>query len=54
VNAVDPDFKMPQVWKTSLALDYDLSLSFPMTVTVEGMYTNSLNGVMLKNQNRRG
>ncbi|MCP6083013.1 hypothetical protein NL341_28840, partial [Klebsiella pneumoniae] len=22
VNGVDPDFKMPQVWKTSLAVDY--------------------------------
>ncbi|MDX2429881.1 MAG: TonB-dependent receptor, partial [Bacteroides sp.] len=51
VNAVDPDFKMPQVWKTSLALDYNLPVSFPMTVTLEGIYTNNINGVMLKNYN---
>ncbi len=51
VNAVDPEFKMPQVWKTSLAVDYNFTTSFPMSATLEGMYTNSLNGVMLKNYN---
>ncbi len=51
VNAVDPDFKMPQVWKTSLALDIDVPVSFPMSVTLEGIYTNSINDVMLKNYN---
>ncbi|MEJ2005187.1 MAG: hypothetical protein P8X57_09540, partial [Cyclobacteriaceae bacterium] len=53
VNAVDPEFKMPQVWKTSLAVDYNLPVSFPITVTLEGIYTNSLNGVMLENYNLR-
>jgi len=51
VNAVAPDFKMPQVWKSSLAVDFDVPVSFPLTVTLEGIYTNSLNGVMLKNYN---
>ncbi|MFC2113271.1 carboxypeptidase regulatory-like domain-containing protein [Bacteroidota bacterium] len=51
VNAVDTEFKMPQVWKTSLAVDYNLPVSFPMMVTLEGIYTNTLNGVMLKNYN---
>ena len=51
VNAVDPEFKMPQVWKTSLAVDYNLPVSFPMSVTLEGIYTNNINGVMLKNYN---
>ena len=49
INAIDPDFKMPQVWKTSLAVDYNIPVSFPMTVTVEGIYTKNMNGVMLKN-----
>ncbi len=49
INGVDPNFKMPQVWKTSLALDYDLPVSFPMSVTLEGIYTKTLNGVMLVN-----
>jgi hypothetical protein len=41
---------MPQVWK-SLALDYQVPVSFPLSVTVEGIYTKTMNGVMLKNYN---
>ncbi len=51
INAVDPNFKMPQVWKSSLAVDFNLPVSFPMMVTLEGIYTNTINGVMLKNYN---
>lgn len=51
VNGIDPDFKMPQVWKTSLAFDYEVPTSFPLSVTVEGIFTKTLNGVMLKNYN---
>ncbi len=40
---------MPQVWKTSLALDYDLPASFPLSVTIEGIFTKTINGVMLQN-----
>ncbi|WP_282038144.1 TonB-dependent receptor [Saccharicrinis aurantiacus] len=49
ISAIDPDFKMPQVWKSSLAVDYTLPTSFPFTATVEGIYTKTINGVMLKN-----
>ena len=49
INGVDPNFKMPQVWKYSLAADYEMPTSFPMTVTVEGIFTKNINGVMLKN-----
>lgn len=49
INAIAPDFKMPQVWKSSLAIDYDLPVSFPLSVTLEGIYTKNINGVMLKN-----
>ncbi|MDR0796526.1 MAG: TonB-dependent receptor, partial [Tannerella sp.] len=28
IAAVDPDFKMPQVWKSSLAVDYQIPVSF--------------------------
>lgn len=45
--AVDPSFKMPQVWKTSLAVDYEIPVSFPMTVTAEGIFNKTLNGVTL-------
>ncbi|MFZ5941443.1 MAG: TonB-dependent receptor [Bacteroidota bacterium] len=51
INAIDPDFKMPQAWKSSLAVDYDLPVSFPMTITLEGIFTKSINGVMLQNYN---
>ncbi len=51
INAVDPAFKMPQVWKTSLAFDYELPASFPLSLTLEGIYTKNLNGVMLENYN---
>ena len=42
VNGVDPDFKMPQVWKTSLAIDYQLPVSFPFSVTVEGIFNKKI------------
>ena len=42
ISAVDPDFKMPQVWKTSLAIDYQFPVSFPFSVTVEGIYNKKL------------
>ncbi len=51
VNAIDPDFKMPQVWKTSLAVDYNIPALFPLTITLEGIYIKNINGVMLKNYN---
>lgn len=35
INGIDPDFKMPQVWKSSLAVDYTLPASFPLSVTLE-------------------
>ena len=47
ISAVDPKFKMPQVWKTSLALDYNIPTSFPFSVTVEGIYNKTINGVTI-------
>jgi hypothetical protein len=51
INGIDPNFKMPQVWKTSIALDYQVPASFPLSVSVESIFTQNLNGVMLKNYN---
>ena len=48
---IDKDFKMPQVWKSSFAVDYVLPVSFPFTVTGEFMYTKNVNAVMLDNYN---
>jgi len=47
IAAVDPKFKMPQVWKTSLAVDYALPTSFPFSVTVEGIFNKTINGVSI-------
>jgi hypothetical protein len=47
ISAVDPDFKMPQVWKTSLAIDYQLPVSFPFSVTVEGIFNKTINAASI-------
>ena len=47
INGVAEDFKMPQVWKTSLAIDYQIPVSFPFTVTVEGIFNKTINGVYI-------
>ncbi len=47
ISAVDPKFKMPMVWKTSLALDYNVPVSFPFTVTVEGIVNKNINAASI-------
>lgn len=47
IAAVDPDFKMPQVWKISLAVDYAFQTSFPFSVTAEGIFNKTINGVSI-------
>ena len=48
---VDKSFKMPQVWKTSLGVDYQLPVSFPLTITGEFTYTDNINTIYLDNYN---
>ena len=48
IAAVSPDFKMPQVWKTSLALDYNVPVSFPFSIGVEGIFNKTINGVYIR------
>ena len=47
VDAVDANFKMPQVWKTSLAVDYQIPVSFPLSVTLEGIFNKTINAAMI-------
>ena len=47
ISAVDPKFKMPQVWKTSLAIDYSFPTSFPFSITAEGIFNKTVNGVTI-------
>lgn len=51
IGGVDRNFKMPQVWKTSVAVDYQVPVSFPLTLTAEFIYTKKINDVMLDNYN---
>ena len=51
IAAIDPDFKLPQVWKSTLAADYQIPTSFPMALTVEGMYSKDINAVTQINAN---
>ena len=53
INGISSDFKMPQVWKTSLAVDYQIPVSFPFTVTLEGMFQKTVNGVYMSNWSLR-
>ncbi|MBQ3722397.1 MAG: TonB-dependent receptor [Bacteroidales bacterium] len=47
IAAVDPKFKMPQVWKTSLAIDWSLPFSFPFTLSAEGIFDKTINAVTI-------
>ncbi len=51
IAAVDPNFKMPQIWKTSLAVDYQFTTVIPMSVSVEGIFNKTINGVKVSNWN---
>lgn len=44
---VDPNFKMPQVWKTSLAIDYQFPTSFPLSITAEGIFNKTINAATI-------
>lgn len=54
IAAVDPDFKMPQVWKSSIAVDYNVPIAFPLSLTGEFTYTKQLQDVMIENWDVKG
>jgi len=51
ISGVADNFKMPQVWKSSIAVDYQVPVSFPLTVTGEFMFTKNINAVTINNIN---
>ena len=51
IATITDDFKMPQVWKNSLAVDYQLPIPFPADLTLEATYTKDLNAIIYKNVN---
>ncbi len=52
ITGIDPDFKLPQVAKFSIAADMDLGLSFPASLTVEGIFNKDINAVYVENYNQ--
>ncbi|CAN5628606.1 TonB-dependent receptor [soil metagenome] len=47
INTVDPDFRFPQVFRTSLAVDRRLPLG--LIGTLEGLYTQAIHDVLYQN-----
>lgn len=51
IGGVAENFRMPQVWKTSIAVDYQIPVSFPLSVSGEVMFTKNINASVLRNIN---
>ena len=49
INVVNKDFKLPQVWRTNLAVDF--RLPGDVIATLEGIYSKTLNDIYYKNIN---
>src|SRR5690606_23942533 len=49
---VDKNFKMPSVWRSSIAADYKIPNS-PVTLTTDILYTKDINGVFQLGANRK-
>ena len=48
---LDKNFKLPQVWKTSVATDYRLPLPFDAIFTFEGIFIKDINAIVQNNYN---
>ena len=51
IATIDRHFKIPQVWKSSLAVDYRLPLPFNSLLTLEGMFIKDLNAIVQRDMN---
>ncbi len=51
VNYVDHKFKMPQIWKSSIAVDWNLPVGFPLTLTGEFIYSKKINDLLIQDWN---
>lgn len=50
ISVVDKNFKMPQVWRSNVAVDFQLPW-YGMVFTFEGIYSKDVNGVIQYNAN---
>ena len=51
IVTIDRKFKTPQVWTSSLALDYRLPLPFRSDLTLEAIYVKDINAILQRNVN---
>jgi hypothetical protein len=51
IAAIDPEFKMPRVWRTNFALDAELPGN--LVLTLEGLYTKDLIAIYQYNANQK-
>jgi hypothetical protein len=49
VDLIDPNFKMPQIWRSSLAVDFKMANGFH--ASLEGLYTKVIQDVKFQNIN---
>ncbi len=49
VNLIDPNFKLPQIWRSSLAFDFKLPMGF--RASIEALYTKVIQDVQFENIN---
>jgi hypothetical protein len=49
IAAIDKDFKLPQVWRTSIGMDLKLPLN--MLLTMDAIYTKDINSIRFENIN---
>ena len=51
IYGMNPDFKLPQVWKTTLAVDWKIPVSFPFTLSAEGIFNKTVSAAFVENIN---
>ena len=51
IIGVDPAFKLPQVWKTTLAVDYRVPADIPFTLSAEAILNKTVSGACVDNVN---
>lgn len=51
ISGVDADFKMPQIWKSSLAVDYNVPVSFPFQLSAEYLFNKNISACYINNIN---
>lgn len=51
VIGVNPAFKLPQTWKTTLAVDYKVPAGFPFILSAEAIFNKTVSGACVDNIN---